>query len=127
MEDQGRDLHDQGARRDLCRVSSVQLGTLGKWRQMMGNRDVRKFLLFCNVVSDQPIHTDVAQENINPMPPSKVFLPALLNARSSFGRYFVDVEIDDATELGRLTPSKELCDAFPEDDRYGASWIQGWV
>ncbi len=70
--------------------------------------------------------SDVAQENINPIPPSQAFLPALMKSRSSFSRYFVDVEMDDATNLGRLVPSKELQDAYPEDERFGASWIHGW-
>ena len=69
---------------------------------------------------------DVAQESVNPIAPSKAFLPALLKARSTFSRYFVDVEIDEATELGRLVPSEELKDTYPEDDSFAASWIHGW-
>ena len=69
----------------------------------------------------------VAQENINPIPPSKAFLPALLKSRSTFSRYFVDVDLDEATGLGRLLPSKELQDAYPEDDAFAASWIHGWA
>ena len=41
--------------------------------------------------------------------------------------YFVDVEMDEATGFGRLLPSKELRDAYPDDDQFGASWIHGWV
>ena len=53
-------------------------------------------------------------------------LPTLMRARTSFSRYYVDVEMDEATGLWRLIPSKELRDAFPEDDLFAASWIHGW-
>ncbi|KAF7793363.1 hypothetical protein EIP86_004475 [Pleurotus ostreatoroseus] len=81
---------------------------------------------FYHVLADDGQPRYVAQENINPIPPSQAFLPTLMRSRSSFSRYFVDVEIDEATNLGRLIPSKELQDTYPEDDRFGASWIHGW-
>lgn len=73
------------------------------------------------------IGVDVAQENIIPVSPSMTLLPSLLKARTTFSRYYVDVEMDEATGLGRLIPSKELRDAYPEDDQFAASWIHGWA
>ncbi|KAI0706100.1 hypothetical protein BC835DRAFT_1409733 [Cytidiella melzeri] len=84
--------------------------------------------------ADQPFYhvfaTDgppkyVAQDNIVPVLPSKAILLWLYKSRSAFSRYFLDVEIDDATGLGRLVTSEELQVAYPEDDQYGSEWIHG--
>ncbi|KAI0095086.1 hypothetical protein BDY19DRAFT_65140 [Irpex rosettiformis] len=69
----------------------------------------------------------VAQDNIVPAAPSKAIVPWLHKCRSAFGRYFVDVDMDEATGLGRLIPSEELRGAYPEDEQYGANWTHGWV
>ncbi len=66
---------------------------------------------------------DVAQENILPVSPSKEIISSLYKSLSTFSRYFVDLKIDEATGQGRLLPSKELQDAYPEDDQFAACWI----
>lgn len=76
---------------------------------------------------DSPYYPDVAQDNIVPSPPSKATLPWLYKCRSAFSRYFVDVDLDAATGLGRLITSTELQSAYPEDEQYGAGWIHGWL
>ncbi|GJE85809.1 YccV-like-domain-containing protein [Phanerochaete sordida] len=63
----------------------------------------------------------VAQENISPV--VKSGLSELFQCHSLIGRYFVDLERDSRIALCRLLPSKELRDMYPEDDAFGASFV----
>ena len=84
-------------------------------------------LLYTHKSDTAVTYTDVAQDNIVPAAPTKSILPWLHSCRSAFGRYFVDVDMDEATGLGRLIPSRELQSAYPEDEQYGANWTHGWL
>ena len=77
----------------------------------------------CGRSSHQHPSSILAQDNIIPIPPLKLTTASLLGGRRTFARYFVDVEVDQYTDFGRLTLSAESKAAYPEDEAFGAQWI----
>lgn len=73
------------------------------------------------LVTHNPL-ADVAQENIDPV--RTHLWPDLYDSHPLFSRYFVGVVYNEAAKLCRLVVSKELQDAYPEDDAYAAEWLR---
>lgn len=72
--------------------------------------------------------TDIAQENINPIPLSEEFVDRFFEKHPNMAMYFQGVEMEDTSELEkrwRMTLSPESKANYPEDDDIGSTWVRG--
>ena len=57
----------------------------------------------------------------------KTVVRRIFENRSAMGRFFEGVELDESRKRGRLLPTQELQNLYPEDDQVGALWIRRGV
>ena len=90
----------------------------------MDNQDVRTFRVAQTFSTDHAldVSADVAQENISPVSSGNSW-SIFTNCHPLVSRYFVGVEHANGTLLARLLASKELLEAYPEDDAFGHGFI----
>jgi len=79
---------------------------------------------------DNTEHSDVAEENIIPASYGRTHVTTILEKFDNFPLYFDDVEYPSGTDAttrqgrGRLLLSPQSKSDYPDDDAYGAAWVE---
>ena len=74
--------------------------------------------------------TDIAEENIEPIPLSVAYIPPFFDKHPNMAMYFQSVETEQTVEevkvkKWRFVLSPETRANYPEDDAMGSAWVNG--